>query len=152
MRVRLLERPLGQLAEQVRISGRDGAGGLLIGQVRGEVAWVEKVLPCRNVARMEDRSVRFAFDPQVLANVRRSLEAGSASILGSYRAFVGGRYEWATPPEPTWVAPGGLWLLATSEMDGTTLPRVWSSPDGSAWAELAIEAVRPRPRVGACPE
>src|SRR5688572_9910518 len=67
--IHVLDRPFRQLEAQLVAAGRELQGGLLLGNLKGRVAVVERVLPCRNSAPEVERSLRYELDGRVIPNL-----------------------------------------------------------------------------------
>ena len=108
------------------------AGGLVIGYPTERGFWVERVLPCRNVAAGADRERSFRIEPSVLINVRRTLAGTPLSVLGFYHR------EEATVTDcgELWMEPEMLWLRISPA--GT---RAWWKVHGRDARELEVELV-----------
>lgn len=148
---RILERVLDQIADHVRSGRRNAMGGLLIGRIQ-EGAFIEKALPCPNLLRSE---VGYAIDPQIVVNVRRSLNGAGSVILGGYRASSGaGGYEpLATLGLAGSADPVGPYQLEVV-VEADAVNHALSTLEGPATrTEVPVRIVRPVPqRLVACPE
>ena len=125
-------------------------GGLLIGRI-DEGALIEKALPCPNLLRTEDG---YAIDPQIVVNVRRSLNGAGSTILGGYRASSGvvGWEPVATLGQEGSADPIGPFQLEVVVADDAVIHAL-RSLGKEAGPEVPVRIIRPSAQsLVACPE
>lgn len=148
--VRILGRVLDQIGEQVRERPQRIAGGLLLGRSEGG-AFVERALPCPNVGGADD----FAIDPQVIVNVRRSLNGGGMVVLGTYRGLPDGAgdFNGRLGTVPTDATAGPFRLDVVAEMEGSNHWTLHLLERSEGATEVPVRVVRPAARrLVTCPE
>jgi hypothetical protein len=147
---RMLGRVLDQIADHARSGRRNAMGGLLIGRIDGG-AFIEKALPCPNLLRAEEG---YAIDPQIVENVRRSLNGAVTTILGGYRASVkeGAHTPLATLGVAGSAEPVGPLQLEVVVAEGSVTHALRTLAT-SVGTEVPVRIIRPSTqRLVTCPE
>lgn len=132
------------------------ACGLLIGRVDPDGVRVTRALPCPNVAEPSERERRFAIDPRVVLNVRRSLRGSSESIVGFFHSHPDHTAEpSALDREHIALWPETLWMIVPVAGGAPAEARVWwlDQSEDAEIRELPVRVVTPRvPALAGCPE